>query len=162
MLKFRSYFVVYCSFLIALIFSIFPLPIYLNLFRPELVLMVLFYWTLALPDKIGSFHALFLGLVLDLLLGSTIGLHALLLPLFSYFVAINFQKIRCFSMAKMTVLVGGAVFINKLALYLIASIQHDIVLHLYYFVGVIVSMILWPWFFILMRVIRQNFKVGEL
>ena len=161
MLKIRSYFIVYSSFFIALVFSTFPLPIFLNILRPELVLMVLFYWTLALPDKIGSFHALFVGLILDLLLGSTIGLHALLLPFFSYFVAINYQKIRCFSLAKMTILVGFTVFINKLALYLIASTQHDIVLHLYYFFGVIVSMILWPWFFILMRVIREKFKVSE-
>ena len=156
----RSYFVIYSSFFIALVFAIFPLPISLNVFRPEWVLMVLFYWTLALPHKIGTFHALVLGLMLDLLLGSTIGLHALLLPLLSYFVAINFQVIRCFSIAKTTILVGATVFVNKLALYLIASTELDIVLHAYYFVGMIISMILWPWFFLFMRTIRRKFEVS--
>ena len=162
MLSIRSYFVVYSSFFIALLLAIFPLPIYLNAFRPEWILLILIYWTLALPHKIGTFHALVLGLILDLLLGSTIGLHALLLPLFSYFVAINFQKIRCFSIAKMTLLVGATVFLNKLALYLIASTEHEIVLHHYYFLTVFSSMMLWPWFFLFMRTIRQKFKIGEL
>lgn len=162
MLSVRNYFVIYSSFFVALVLAIFPLPIYLNVFRPEWVLLVLFYWTLALPHKIGTVHALVLGLILDLLLGSTIGLHAILLPLFSYFVAINFQKIRCFSIAKTTVLVGATVFINKLALYVVASTERDIVLHHYYFFGVFISMLLWPWFFLFMRAIRQKFKIGEL
>ena len=155
----RSNLVIYVSFFIALVLSIFPLPFFLSTFRPEWVLLSLFYWTLALPHKIGGFHALILGILLDLLLGSTIGLHAITLPIVTYAVAVNFQMIRYFSIAKTAILVGLCVFLNKLFLYFIASTQQDIVLHTAYFYGVISSMILWPWFFLFMRSIRLKFKV---
>jgi len=161
MLTFRNYAVIYSSFFIALIFSTLQVPIFLSVFRPEWVLLTLIYWTLALPHKIGSFHALILGLLLDLLLGSTIGMHAILLPCFSYVVATNFQKIRCFSIAKTTMIVGFLVFLNKFFLYGIALSQQDIVFHSYYFFGIFTSMLLWPWFFLFMRAMRLKLKIVE-
>ena len=159
--SFRNYGVIYSSFFIALILSIMPLPLFLTVFRPEWLLMMLLYWTLAMPHKIGSFHAFILGLILDLLLGSTIGMHAISLPVFSYAFAINFQQIRCFSIAKTTIIVGFIVFLNQLFLYVISLSQQEIVFHGYYFLGVFTSMLIWPWFFLFMRAIRLKFNVAE-
>ncbi len=161
MLNFRNYGVIYSSFFIALILSILQLPIFLSIFRPDWVLLTLIYWTLAMPDKIGSFHAFILGLLLDLLLGSTIGMHAILLPCFSYVVATNFQKIRCFSMIKTTMVVGFLVFLNEIFLYGISLSQQNIVFHDYYFWGVFTSMLIWPWFFLFMRAMGLKLKVAR-
>jgi rod shape-determining protein MreD len=104
-------------------------------------------------------HACFLGLIVDILLGSTLGVNALLLSLVSYFVTSNYQKICNFNMAKTTITIGILVFVDYLFLYWIASSERNIVLHDYYFIPVLTSMLIWPWFFLLMRFARTKFKV---
>lgn len=59
--------------LIALVASITPLPLGIDAFRPDWVLVVLIYWCLALPTKVNVISAWFMGLLLDVLLGSVLG-----------------------------------------------------------------------------------------
>lgn len=156
---FNSYKVIYLSFFLCLVAAIFPLPIMLNAFRPEWMILVLFYWIIALPHRVNIGHAFILGLLLDLLLGSILGMHALLFSLLAYFTSINFQRFRNFTLVQTTLLVGLFVFISKLALYWIASSMQDIVLHRHYFWSIFTSMLVWPWFFLFMRYLRIRFKV---
>ena len=46
--------------------------------KPLFTLLVLIYWNMALPDKVGISEALVIGLLLDILTGPILGLHALL------------------------------------------------------------------------------------
>lgn len=156
---FNSYKVIYLSFFLCLVAAIFPLPIILNAFRPEWMILVIFYWIIALPHRVNIGHAFVLGILLDLLLGSVLGMHALLLSLLAYFTSINFQRFRNFTLVQTTLLVGLFVFISKLALYWIASNIQDIVLHRHYFWSIFTSMLIWPWFFLFMRYLRIRFKV---
>jgi len=159
MANLRSYLLIYLSFFIALVLYILPLPIAISATRPSFLLLLVFYWVLALPQKVGVMHACFLGLIVDILLGSTLGVNALLLSLVSYFVTSYYQKIRNFNMAKTTITIGILVFVDYLFLYWIASSERNIVLHDYYFIPLLTSMLIWPWFFLLMRFARTKFKV---
>ncbi|WP_022941431.1 rod shape-determining protein MreD [Psychromonas hadalis] len=156
----NSYRVIYSSFFIALIGAIYPLPLFLNAFRPDWIVLVIFYWVLALPHRVSITHAFVLGLLLDLLLGSTLGTHALIFSLLAYFVSIGYQRIRYFTMVQTTLLVGLFILFTKFALYWLASSLQDIVLHKHYFWSIFTSMLVWPWFFFFMRYIRQRFKVS--
>lgn len=156
---FNSYKVIYLSFFLCLVAAIFPLPIILNAFRPEWMILVIFYWIIALPHRVNIGHAFVLGILLDLLLGSVLGMHALLFSLLAYFTSINFQRFRNFTLVQTTLLVGLFVFISKLALYWIASNIQEIVLHRHYFWSIFTSMLIWPWFFLFMRYLRIRFKV---
>ena len=156
----NSYRIIYSTFLLALIGAIYPLPIFLNAFRPDWMVLIIFYWVLALPHRISVVHGFVLGLLLDLLLGSTLGMHALLFSLLAYFVTIGYQRIRYFSLVQTTLLVGFFILLTKLSLYWLASSLQEIVLHKHYFWSILTSMLIWPWFFFLMRYIRQRFKVS--
>ena len=155
----RNYRIIYSSFFVGLIFAIFPLPIILNAFRPDWVILIIFYWVLAVPHRVSVVHAFILGLLLDLLLGSILGMHALLFPILAYAISINYQRIRYLTLVHTTLLVGVFVFVSKLSLYWIASSLQHIVLHKHYFWSIFTSMLIWPWFFLLMRFIRIRFKV---
>lgn len=155
-----NYRVIYSCFFIALIGAIYPLPIFLNAFRPDWMVLVIFYWVLAVPHRVSVIHTFILGILLDLLLGSILGTHALLFPLLAYFVSVNFQRIRYFTLVQTTLLVGLFVFLTKLSLYFLAASLQDTVLHKDYFWSVFTSMLVWPWFFFFMRFIRQRFKVS--
>jgi len=156
----NSYRVIYFTFFICLVAAIFPLPIMFNAFRPEWMVLVVFYWIIALPHRINIGHGFILGLLLDLLLGSILGMHGLLFSLLAYFTSINFQRFRNFTLVQTTLLLGLFIFLSKIGLYLIASSMQEIVLHRHYFWSVFTSMLIWPWFFLFMRYIRIHFKVS--
>lgn len=156
----NSYRVIYATFLFGLIGAIYPLPIFLNAFRPDWMVLIIFYWVLALPHRVSIVHAFILGVLLDLLLGSTLGMHSLLFSLLAYFVSIGYQRIRYFTLVQTTLLAGFFILLTKLALYWLASSLQDIVLHKHYFWSILTSMLIWPWFFFFMRYLRQRFKVS--
>lgn len=157
---FNSYKIIYFTFFVCLVAAIFPLPIILNAFRPDWMVLVLCYWIIALPHRVNIGHAFILGLFLDLLLGSILGMHAMLLSLLAYITSINFQRFRNFTLVQTTLLLGVFIFMSKLALYWIASSMQEIILHRHYFWSVFTSMLVWPWFFLFMRFLRIRFKVS--
>ncbi|WP_369434564.1 rod shape-determining protein MreD [Psychromonas sp. MME1] len=159
MSTFNSYRIIYCTFFISLIGAIFPLPLFLNAFRPDWMMLVIFYWVLALPHRVSIFHAFILGVLLDSLLGSILGMHALVFSILAYIVSINYQRFRHFTLVQTTLIVGFFVLISKILLYFVASNLQDIVLHKHYFWSVFTSMLVWPWFFLFMRFIRIHFRV---
>ena len=69
------------SVLIALILQVFELPYFLAVLRPFWVPLVLVYWAVVTPQPTGLFTAFLTGLLLDVLLGSVLGQHALGLTL---------------------------------------------------------------------------------
>ncbi len=157
---FNSYKIIYLSFLVSLVAAIFPLPIMFNAFRPDWMVLVLSYWIMALPHRVNIGHAFILGLLLDLLLGSILGMHGLLFSLLAYFTSINFQRFRNFTLVQTTLLLGLFIFLAKLGLYWIASSMQEITLHRPYFWSIFTSMLIWPWFFLFMRFIRVRYRVS--
>ena len=61
----------------ALILQLIDLPYALALLRPMFVPLVLVYWVMVIPQPTGLFSAWLVGLMLDVLLGSVLGQHAL-------------------------------------------------------------------------------------
>ncbi|GAL26292.1 rod shape-determining protein MreD [Vibrio variabilis] len=59
------------SLLVALVLQTIPWPGVLDFIRPSWLFLVLGYWVLALPHRVNVGTALFVGLVWDLLVGSS-------------------------------------------------------------------------------------------
>lgn len=78
------------TLLVALVFQLFELPWGLALLRPLWVPLVLVYWAMVIPQPTGLFTAWLVGLLLDVLLGSVLGQHALGLTLL-VFVALRLR-----------------------------------------------------------------------
>ena len=90
---FFQWFVLISLFIIALVMEIAPWPAGFQGFKPAWLVLILLYWVLAVPRKVNIGCAFTLGLVWDLVLGSTLGIHALVLSVFTYFIALNSQFI---------------------------------------------------------------------
>ena len=86
------------SLLLVLIASIIPLPLNIDIFRPDWVLIVLIYWAIALPNRVNVVTAWLMGFLLDVLLGTVLGVHAAAMAISVYIAADNYQKIRNFSL----------------------------------------------------------------
>ena len=75
----RSHFVIFTSFIFALILQTIPWPGNLDLLRPSWLLLVTCYWVLALPKRVNVGTALVLGLLWDVLIGSTLGIRGMMM-----------------------------------------------------------------------------------
>jgi len=90
---------------LALIFSVMPLPQALDLARPELLLLLVIYWALTAPHIAGLLFAWFCGLAIDLTKGTTLGQHALAFTLVAFLVHKNRLRMRVFPIWQQTLTV---------------------------------------------------------
>lgn len=148
------------TLLLALIASIVPMPHSVDEFRPDWVLIVLIYWSLALPNRVSVFTAWVMGFLLDVLLGSTLGVHAGAMALSVYIAAVNFQKIRNFSLWQQALIVGVLAALYHLLVFWMQRALTDVAFLPNYLYPVIGSIILWPWIFLLLRKARRHFKIS--
>jgi len=156
----RHRFIVILTLVIALIATIMPLPLTVDAFRPDWVLVVLVYWCLALPSRVNVITAGFVGLLLDVLLGSILGVHTAAMAISVYIVAGNFQKIRNFSVWQQALIVGVLSALYHLIVFWMQRFLTDAVFLPSYLYPVITTIILWPWAFLLLRKIRRHFRIS--
>ena len=64
------------SLIAGLLLSVLPLPEQLAAWRPEWVTLLLIFWVMHAPNWVGVWIALFVGILLDILLATPVGLHA--------------------------------------------------------------------------------------
>ena len=91
-LRHKGGWVILLSFMLALLLDIIPLPLWVDRFRPDWPALILIYWSMALPHRVGIGSAWVLGLLVDAAKGTLIGQHALalLLMLCCHFTAPTF------------------------------------------------------------------------
>ncbi|RXJ71937.1 rod shape-determining protein MreD [Veronia nyctiphanis] len=155
----RSHGLIWLSFIIALILQTTPWPGELEHFRPSWVLLVTFYWVMALPNRVNVGTALILGLLWDLIVGSTLGVRGLMMSLVIYFVAWNFQMLRNMSLwmqaALLTIATLAAKILEFLAEYLLSNVTFDPNVM---WAGLL-NFLLWPWLFLLLRRVRRKLAI---
>ncbi len=149
--------VIILSFVLAMLMNIMPIPELVAPFKPDWVAMVLVYWVMALPNRIGVFSAWCLGLVVDVLDGSLFGINALSLALVAFIVQLIFHRLRLFPRWKQAINVMVVVGINQMVVLLLSSLIHPININYTYWFSLIGTLIFWPWIFIILRDIRRNF-----
>jgi len=155
----RGGFVIYVSFLVALMLSALPLPEDLQWWRPEWVLLVLLYWIVALPTRIGLGTAWVLGILLDVLEGSLLGLNALALTIVAYVMILVYQRVRMFSWLQQVLFVFALVALDQIIAHWVKGILGVSSQSLMFLVPALISAVLWPALFMLLRGVRRGFNV---
>ena len=151
--------IVFLTLLVAIMASIMPLPLSVDAFRPDWVLIVLIYWCMALPDKVNIITAWVMGLLMDILLGSVLGVHAAAMAIAVFIVAENFQKIRNFSIWQQALITGVLAALYHLVVFWLQRFIIDVSFLTSYLYPVITTIILWPWVFYLLRKVRRHFTI---
>ncbi|OOF42419.1 rod shape-determining protein MreD [Rodentibacter rarus] len=149
---------IFLFFIVALVMELAPWPVGFQAFKPAWLVLVLTYWVLAIPNKINIGVAFWIGLIWDLVLGSTLGIHALVLSTVFYFIAKNHLILRNLSLWFQSLLIIIFVFLIRFSIFLVELFLHSATFNWQEIFGAIASGILWPWVFLLMRKVRR--KVG--
>jgi rod shape-determining protein MreD len=151
--------IVLFTLLIALMASIMPMPLNADAFRPDWVLIVLIYWCMALPGRVNIITAWVMGFLLDVLLGSVLGVHAAAMSISIYIITRNHQKIRNFSIWQQALITGVLSALYHLVVFWLQRFLIDVVFLTSYLYPVITTIVLWPWVFYLLRRVRRHFSI---
>ena len=151
--------VIVTSFLIALILQTIPWPGALDLIRPAWLLLVLCYWVLALPHRINVGTALALGLLWDLLLGSTLGIRGMMLSVIIYIVAINFLVLRNMALWQQAIIIAFLSIGLEVMIFFGEFLIQDIEFNPLSLWSGLINCILWPWMFLLLRRVRRHWQI---
>jgi len=158
--KTNATWVVYLTFMVAFLLSVVPFPEWALDYRPQWVAMVLIYWAIALPYRVGIGFAWVTGLLVDILDGSLLGLNALALAVIAYITLSLHQRLRMFSSLQQSgvVLAMTGLYLMMTHWMKIAANQ-AVTSDLFFLLGALSSAFLWPWLFVLLRQMRRSFSV---
>ncbi len=156
-----SLLVIWLTLLIGLCVQIIPWSPEYNIFKPHLLMLIMAYWLIALPHRIGMGVAFLLGIVLDLFSGSLLGVHAFIFSCVAYLLIFKFQLIRNLALWQQSIIIFAVSLCYNLLVFLFqVSIYHTITISPLILVSSLIDGLLWIVIYLSLRLIRRNFAVN--
>lgn len=139
----------------AMMLRIMPLPGLLNYLNPDWVLLVLIYWSLALPERYGVFNAWMIGLLSDVLTGRLLGQYALIYSLAGYSCVKFHRRIRNYPLPQQSLFVFFNLLIAQVFVFWIENMRASGYLPLAFWFPVFTGTMAWPLVYGALRVVRS-------
>lgn len=151
----------YFSLVLSLLLMLLPLPAALLPLRPWWPALVLVYWVLEAPDRVGLGTAFITGLAADVLAGALLGDQALRLVVI-VFLAQRFRaRLRFFPMAQQSGAVLLLLLNDSLLRWLIRAFAGLPLLPPLAWAAPLVGAALWPFVFLLLDGLRARARARE-
>lgn len=145
----------------AFMLAIMPLPDWAVAYRPDWVTLVLIYWAMALPDRIGVTVAFFAGLLLDVSYGTLMGQHAVGMVLVIYFIHVQHQRLRVASLLQQAIFIFFLLLVKQLGTLWVDGMLGRAPDSWLFFMPTITSTLLWPWTYLILRDLRRKFSIDK-
>lgn len=142
------------TLIIAMGLKIAPLPPALATYNPDWVLLVLIYWSLAVPERVGIFHAWSFGILTDVLTGRLFGQYALAYTLVIYLCLNLHKRLRQFPILQQALFIFFCLLLSQLLLFFIKNIKQTAQLEPSIWFSVIVGTVCWPFVYTVLRFVR--------
>lgn len=146
------------SLLVALLFSLAPMPAVLQPFRPFWLALVLCYWLLEAPELVGLGTAFVAGLAADLIFGSLIGEHAMRLTIFSFIILRFRARLRFFPLIQQAAAVLVLLLNDRVVSLMIRGVTGEAWPPGSFWIAPFVGAALWPWLFLLLDDLRLKLR----
>ncbi|MCG8037858.1 MAG: rod shape-determining protein MreD [Candidatus Thiodiazotropha taylori] len=152
--------VVYLSLLVGFILTIMPLPEWANTFRPQWVALILIYWCMTMPERIGVGVGWSTGFLLDVLTGTLLGQHALGFSVVAYLMLKLHLRVRVIPLRQQVFTIFILLLVERLLALWSTGAANYPTPSLWYWVTPVVSTLLWPWIYIILRDISHRFHLS--
>ena len=156
----RNVWVIWLSLAFGLLLSVSPLPEFMQIGRPLWVALVLTYWVLALPHRVGMTTAWVLGLAQDVLFGALLGQNALILTLITFLVLSLHQRLRMFPMWQQSTVLLVVFGLAQLVQLWLNALTGSRPPTLAFVLPALVSALLWPWVCTILRGLHLRLNVN--
>jgi rod shape-determining protein MreD len=134
----------FISLISALALAIVPLPAAVAAYRPDWVPIVLVFWSLMAPERVGLLTAFLMGLALDTLSGALLGQHALAMVTVVYLSVRFHLRIRVFPIWQLSVTVILLLTIYEFMLFWIDGVVGRSVPVIERWAPIVSGALVWP------------------
>lgn len=129
---------------VALILNLIPLENIFYMMRPDFVAIILLYWSINQPEKIGLSLAFAMGLLMDVGHASVLGQHALAYCVVVYLTSTLHRRLRIFSLFQQAPQIGVILLIMQTIIVVIELLSNNQSSGWILFLSVLTSTICWP------------------
>lgn len=151
----------YGSILLAFVLQLAPMPHALLPFKPYWPALVLVYWALEAPDRIGLGFAFLLGFCGDILTGEVLGEQALRLVALSFIVLRFRSRLRFFPMWQQSVAILALLLNDRVVLMMMRAFSGDPRPPATFWIAPFFGMLAWPWIFLLLDDLRARLRARD-
>ncbi|KAF0813813.1 Rod shape-determining protein MreD [Andreprevotia sp. IGB-42] len=131
------------SFALALLINLLPWQAKIANLAPDFVAMMVVYWTLNQPRRIGIATAFILGIIMDVGDGNVLGQHALAYTVVAYLALSRQRLIAVFPFWQQALVVLGLLTLGQTLMVLIQLSLGAAFVGWTYFVGNVLAAVLW-------------------
>ena len=156
----KSNLIIAITFVVGFVLSALPLPETIIDWRPCWLAMLLIYWCMALPERVGILSAWLLGLLFDVQQSFILGQHALGFIFLAYVIIKNHKRMRVYPLLQQSLVVCLYLLIFQAIMLLVMLLSGTITYTWLYWLPAFTSMLIWPWLFIFMRDFRRRNNIA--
>ena len=145
--------VIFLSFITASALSVYPLSSSVAALRPMLMVMVLIFWLIFQARHVGLKTAFAIGIIIDLLMDSRLGLHAFATILVVLVIDLMRKQLKSLTLTTAWLIAGVGLITYQLCLWLLQPMmQHSAASPSA--LPLLTSMVSWPLILLLLRRFR--------
>ena len=154
----NNFLIILSSFVIALLIT--TMTFTFGVFSPDWIQLVLIYWLLAVPSVIGLIGSWVIGIIADVTLGATLGMHALTYVGISFIIMQSYKFLRYLTVYQQAIIILIILILKYTILLWIDRLLdiNDYTLAIYW--TPLMSAILWPIVFYILRSIRRKYYIA--
>ena len=139
------------TFVVAGLLNMLPWSGWAMWVRPDFVALVLLYWCIEQPRRVGFMSAFLLGLLMDVADGALFGQHALAYSLLAYAGIVLHRRVRMFTLTPQVVHVIPLLLLNDIIVLAVRGLAGADFPGYRYFIGSFVGGVLWPLISVLLK-----------
>ena len=145
------------SVFVALLLGLLPLPDLLQPLRPYWLALVVAYWVIEDPDRVGLGFAFAMGLLADLAFGGLLGEQALRLVVMAFILQRFRAQLRFFPLSQQALAIGGLLVNDRVVTAAVHFTLGEPQLPWTYWWAPLLGMLLWGPVFLLL----DTFRLGR-
>jgi rod shape-determining protein MreD len=149
------------SVVLCFLLQLMPLPQALLPFKPYWLALILVYWALETPGRVGLGLAFVVGLIGDALTGELLGEQALRLCILCFIILRFRSRLRFFPMWQQSLALFVLLLNDRVVLLMIRACAGEPSPPAAFWLAPVAGMLAWPWLFLLFDDLRARLRVHE-
>lgn len=147
------------SAFVALVLTVVQLPGWLFYFWPDWIAIVVAYWALVTPKRVGPFVGFVIGTLLEVLFVRKFGVLGFGLATLAFIVNATSQQLRALSIWQQMISMGVFISFFKLLTGWLSGLVSGFTITSEYWYSLLGSVLIWPFAYILLEELRRVVRV---
>lgn len=155
----RVFVAVFISVFVALVLTVVQLPGWLFYYWPDWIAIVVAYWALVVPKRIGPYVGFIIGTLLEVLFVRKFGVMGFGLATLAFVVNSTSQQLRVLSIWQQMISMGVFIGLFKLLTGWLSGMVAGFTITSEYWYSLLGTVVIWPFAFILLEELRRTARI---